>query len=44
MRTASGETTLELCENALLERDKVICPKNGMVLIPHEITLKDRIL
>lgn len=44
MRTASGETTLDLCENAILEKGKVVCPDNGMVLIPHEVTLKDRIL
>lgn len=44
MRTASGETTLDLCEEAVLEKGTVACPKNGLMLIPHETTLKDRIL
>lgn len=44
MKTASGETTLELCEEAVLEKGVVVCPKSELVLIPHEITLKDRIL
>ncbi|MFZ3232194.1 MAG: hypothetical protein WA194_01410 [Patescibacteria group bacterium] len=28
MKTASGETTLDLCEEALLEKGQVVCPKN----------------
>lgn len=44
MKTSSGETVLTLCEDALLEAGKVVCPKNGNVLFPHETTLKDRLL
>lgn len=44
MKTSSGVTTFDLCEEAVLEKGTVTCPQTGLVLLPHETTLKDRIL
>lgn len=44
LKTASGTLSIELCENATMDAEKIRCPKNGNVLIPHETSLRDRLL